>query len=194
VAEAGWCGLYYLDERGVAPTLPTGSTWARAGTRARVRDEPPRGRRLTVLGALAPDGEAARLVWGCPAGKVDSATPLGVIRRDVAGLPVPSAGGPAGERRERPCVVGLGNASAHTSKAVAAARPDLEAAHVRLDDLPPSSPDLNRIEARWRQVKHQDLPVRSHRTLDDLRAAVEGALRTHADRLLDATANLSEAA
>jgi transposase len=91
-------------------------------------------------------------------------------------------------------VVALDNASAHTSKLVAAARPALEAAGVLLYYLPPYTPELNRIEELWRQVKYQDLPQRSYRTLDDLRAAVEDALGKHAARLLVDTNDLAEAA
>jgi hypothetical protein len=191
---AGWCDLWYLDESGFAPTLPTGYTWARIGTRALVWDEPPQGRRLNVLGALAPYGERPDLVWTAPPGKIDSAVVLDFIWREVAGLPAPPDGLPAGYRRARPCVVVLDNASAHTSTAVKAAAPLLAAAGVTLYYLPPYSPELNRIEELWRQIKYQELPVRSYRTLADLRAAVEGALRDHAAHLLDATIDLAEAA
>jgi hypothetical protein len=194
LTEAGWCDLYFLDESGFAPTLPTGYTWARAGVRAHVWDEPPQGRRLNVLGALAPYGAERRLVWTSPPGKVDSAAVLEFVWREVAGLPVPPDRLPAGYRRARPCVVVLDNASAHTSKAVKAALPLLEAAGVTLSYLPPYSPELNRIEELWRHVKHRGLPVRSYRALGDLRAAVEGALSDHAARLLDDTIDFSEAA
>jgi DDE superfamily endonuclease len=194
LSEAGWCELYYLDESGFAPTLPTGYTWARAGARALVWDEPPAGRRLNVLGALAPFGDAPRLVWTSPPGKLDSAALLGFVWREVAGLPAPPDQLPAGYRRARPCAVVLDNASAHVSQAVKAARPALEAAGVTLYYLPPYSPNLNRIEGLWRQVKYHDLPVRSYRALDDLRAAVEDALGTHAARLLDATDDFAAAA
>ena len=36
-AAAGAIDLYYLDEAGFAPTLPTGHTWARKGVRPLVR-------------------------------------------------------------------------------------------------------------------------------------------------------------
>ena len=194
MTEAGWCELWYLDESGFAPTLPTGYTWARVGARALVWDEPPQGRRLNVLGALAPYGARPGLAWTAPPGKIDSAVVLDFICRQVAGLPALPDQLPAGYRRPRPCVVVLDNASAHVSKVVQAARPALEAANVLLFYLPPYSPDLNRIEELWRQIKHQALPVRSYRTLDDLRAAVEGALRGHEAQLLDDTTNLAEAA
>jgi DDE superfamily endonuclease len=191
---AGWCDLWYLDESGFAPTLPTGYTWARVGTRALVWDEPPQGRRLNVLGALAPFGAQPDLVWVAPPGKIDSTVLLDFLWREVARLPAPPDQLPADYRRARPCVVVLDNASAHTSKAVKAVLPALAAAGVTLYYLPPYSPELNRIEELWRQIKYQDLPVRSYRTLDELRAAVEDALGDHATHLRDATTDLAEAA
>jgi transposase len=191
---AGWCDLWYLDESGFAPTLPTGYTWARVGTRAFVWDEPPQGRRLNVLGALAPFGAHPELVWTAPPGKIDSAVVLDFLWRDVAGLPAPPDRLPAGYRRPRPCVVVLDNASAHTSKAVKSLLPLLAAAGVTLYYLPPYSPELNRIEEVWRQIKYHELPVRSYRTLADLRVAVEQTLRNYAPLLHDATTDLAEAA
>ena len=192
--EAGLCDLYYLDESGFAPTLPTGYTWARVGTRALVWDEPPQGRRLNVLGALAPGEASPRLVWTCPPGKIDSAVLLEFVWREVAGLPAPPDELPPGYRRERPCVVALDNASAHPSKVVKAAIPALDAAGVTLSYLPPYSPELNRIEDLWRHVKYEELPQRSYRTLDDLRAAVEAALNDHAAAPRDDTNHFREAA
>jgi hypothetical protein len=194
LVTAGLCDLWYLDESGFAPTLPTGYTWARVGTRALVWDEPPRGRRLNVLGALAPYGADPTLVWTAPPGKIDSAVVLDFLWRAVAGLPAPPEQLPAGYRRARPCAVVLDNASAHTSKAVRAAAPLLAAAGVTLYYLPPYSPELNRIEELWRQIKYHELPVRSYRTLADLRAAVERALSDHTAHLHNATMDLDEAA
>ena len=194
LTEAGRCDLWFLDASGFAPTLPTGWTWARAGSRPRVWDEPPAGRRLNLLGALAPYGPDRRLTWTSPAGKVDSAAVLDFVWREVAGLPAPPERLPAGYRRARPCVVALDNASAHVSRAVKAAIPALARAGVTLYYLPPYSPELNRIEELWRHVKYEELPVRSYRTLDGLRTAVEDALGKHAASLLDDTANFPAAA
>jgi DDE superfamily endonuclease len=194
LTAVGLCDLWHLDASGFAPTLPTGWTWARVGARPLVWDEPPAGRRLNVLGALAPFGAGRRLVWTSPSGKVDSATVLGFVWREVAGLPAPPQELPAGYRRARPCVVVLDNASAHVSAAVKAALPSLEAAGVLLYYLPPYSPELNRIEELWRTVKDEALPVRSYRTPADPRAAVEDALTKHAARLLDGTDNFADAA
>jgi hypothetical protein len=194
LTEAGQCDLWFLDASGFAPTLPTGWTWARVGCRPLVWDAPPAGRRLNVLGALAPYGPDRRLAWTSPAGKVDSAAVLDFVWRAVAGLPAPPADLPAGYRRPRPCVVVLDNASAHVSRAVKAALPALAAAGVLLYHLPPYSPQLNRSEELRRHVKDEGMPVRSFRTLDELRAAVEDALVAHAARLRDDASNFAGSA
>jgi hypothetical protein len=49
--------------------------------------------------------------------------------------------------------------------------------------LPPYCPELNAIEALWRQVKYQDLPERSHTSAEALQAAVEQALGARARAL-----------
>jgi transposase len=194
LSEAGLCELWYLDESGFAPTLPTGYTWARVGARALVWDEPPQGRRLNVLGALALNGSHARLVWTSPVGKIDSAVLLDFVCQQVAHLPAPPDHLPTGYRRAVPCIVALDNASAHTSKVVKAAIPALEAAGVTLFFLPPYSPELNRIEDLWRHVKYEELPTRSFQSLDDLRAAVARALNDHTAPTPDATTNFRKAA
>jgi DDE superfamily endonuclease len=162
-----------------------------------VWDEPPRGRRLNVLGALAVGGDAAGLVWTEPAGKLDSAAFLEFVWRDVAGLPDAPEQLPLGDRRERPCAVVLDNYSVHRSKEVQAAVPGLERVGVGFYYLPPYSPELNRIEPLWRHVKHEELPVRSYRSLEELRTAVTDALNQHAalpDETTDSPTNLAEAA
>jgi hypothetical protein len=197
LAELGLIDLFSLDESGFAPTLPTSFTWARTKVRPLVWDEAPQGRRLNVLGALAVGGAAPGLVWTEPVGKLDSAAFLAFVGREVAGLPAPPAELPPGYRRPRPCAVVQDNYAVHRSKEVQAAIPDLERVGVGFYYLPPYSPELNRIEPLWRHVKHEELPVRSYRTLDDLRAAVTDALNQHAilpSETMDSPTNLPAAA
>jgi hypothetical protein len=193
-AEAGVIDLVFLDESGFAPTLPTGYTWARKGVRALVRDEPPQGRRLNVLGALAPGGPDPWLVWESTPGRLDAAVLLDFLWHDVAGLTTAVGEVPSGYRRVRPLVVVLDNYSVHRSKVVREAEPALARIGVRLFFLPPYSSELNRIEPLWRQVKYHDLPVRSYQTVEALQLAVENALQTHADALTVVTNDLPVAA
>jgi putative transposase len=179
--------LWFLDQCGFAPTLPTGYSWGRPGARLVVPYEAPQGRRVNAVGALAPHGPAGpRLVHETRRkadGRYDAAAHLAFVRR-VAGAPADGA------RRARPCVVVLDNYSVHHSQAVKDELPNLTAADIHFCYLPPYSPELNPIEPLWRQVKHQDMPERSHPTDTALQAAVETALADRARRLAETTSEL----
>jgi putative transposase len=84
-----------------------------------------------------------------------------------------------------PRVVVLDNAGLHTSTVVRAARPGLAQLGIYLYYLPPYSPDLNRVETVFRQVKYQRMPTRSYAELGELRLAVEQALRDHRKSLTE---------
>ena len=77
----------------------------------------------------------------------------------------------------------LDNAGIHTSKVAKAARPALAKLGIYLYYLPPYSPELNRIEAVFKQVKHHDIPVRSYTTRQGLRQAVEDGFDSYRRRL-----------
>jgi transposase len=82
-----------------------------------------------------------------------------------------------------PRVVVPDNAGIHTSKVVKAARPGLARQGIYLDYLPAYSPELNRIEPVFKQVKHHDMPTRSFTSRADLRMAVEAGFDTVRRRL-----------
>ncbi len=174
--------LWFLDQSGFAPTLPTGYSWGRRGTRLLVPHEAPQGRRVNVVGALAPyDPDGPRLVFETrrkAEGRYDAAAHLSFVRR-LARTPT-----------ARSSVVVLDNYSVHHSQAVKAALPELTAAGVRFCYLPAYSPELNPIEPVWRQTKYQDLPERSHATDTALQMAVETALAARAQRLALSTNKL----
>ena len=83
-----------------------------------------------------------------------------------------------------PRVVVLDNASLHTSGVVKQARAGLAASGIYLYFLPTYSPELNEVEPVFRQVKYQEIPVRSHATRAGLRAAVEGGFDSYRRSLL----------
>ncbi len=131
--------------------------------------ENPQGRRVNVLAAYRPDGPRPRLKWWSAARTWTGADLL----RFLGELPA----------SQRPRVVVLDNAGLHTSRAVRAARRELSRAGVYLYYLPPYSPELNRVEAVFRQVKYQRMPKRSHDTLVGLRTAVDASMRNAHDDL-----------
>ena len=183
--------LFFLDESGFAPTLPTGYTWGRRGRRVVVPYQAPQGRRVNVVGAYAPDdpaGPSLRFATRRKAdGPYDATAHLAFVRQ-IAGLPPDPAG--SDRRRDRPCVVVLDNYAVHHAATVKAATPALAEAGVTFCYLPPYSPELNPIEPVWRQVKYQDIPERSHPTDSALQAAVEAALSDRARRLAESTNQL----
>ncbi|GAC1454697.1 MAG: transposase [Ktedonobacterales bacterium] len=186
--------LYFLDECGFAPTLPTTYTWARRGVRVTVPYVAPQGRRVNVIGALAPYGPQPRLAYHSRCGKIDGAAFVEFLWRDVAHLPAAPQKLPATYRRERPCVIVLDNYSVHRSAVVKDLLPTLQAAGVTIFYLPPYSPELNAIEHLWRHIKHEDLPLRSFAEAEALKAAVDGVLDTHVAQLAQSTISLCEAA
>jgi putative transposase len=169
-AAAGSVVLYYLDECGFSPTLPVGYSWSLPGERRFVRYEAPQRRRVNALAAYRPLGRSPRLVVFTAERTWDSHDLIGFLRA----LPWSKA----------PRVVVLDNAAFHTSKVVRAARKGLADSGIHLYFLPPYSPELNRIEPVFRQVKHQEIPVRSYTTRSGLRAAVEQGFANYGSKLL----------
>jgi hypothetical protein len=55
--------------------------------------------------------------------------------------------------------------------------------------LPACSPELNRIEPVFKQVKHHDMPTRSFATRADLRKAVEDGFAAYRRRLREKADN-----
>lgn len=157
-AAAGELILYYLDECGFSPTLPVGYSWSLPKQRKLVRYEAPQGRRVNTLAAYRPFGPSPRLEVFTAERTWDSYDLLGFLKA------LPWSKGPR--------VVVLDNASIHTSQVIRQARHRLTTLGIYLYFLPPYSPELNRVEPVFRQVKHQEIPQRSFTTRGELREAV----------------------
>ena len=168
-AAAGRLKPYFLDECGFSPTLPTAYSWTLPGQRRRVAYEAPQGRRVNALAAYRPYGGPPRLEVFTAERTWDSYDLLGFL----GALPWAKV----------PRVVALDNASLHTSKLIRGARRRLAAAGIYLHYLPAYSPELNEIEPVFRQVKYQEIPVRSHTTRAGLREAIESGFNEYRGRL-----------
>ena len=132
--------------------------------------EYPQGRRVNVLASYAPYGPAPWLDALPFERTLTSDDLLAYLRERLPAASVPR-------------VVVLDNAGIHTSKVVKAARLGLAKQGIYLYYLPPYSPELNRIEPVFKQVKHHDMPVRSHTSKADLRKAVEDGFDSYRRRL-----------
>lgn len=168
-AAAGLLKLYYLDECGFAPTLPTASSWTLPGERKLVEYEAPQRRRVNALAAYRPYDRSPRLEVFTAERTWTSYDLLGFL----GALPWSKV----------PRVVVLDNAGLHTGKVVRAARAGLARRGIYLYFLPPYSPELNEIEPVFRQIKYQEMPRRSYTTRLGLREAVEEAFTGYGRRL-----------
>ena len=168
-AAAGALTLDYPDECGFSPTLPVGYSWSLPGRRKFIRHEAPQGRRVDALAAYRPFGRSPKLVVFTAERTWDSLDLIGSLR---ALLP-----------SKVPRVVVLDNAGFHTSKVIRRARKGLAEVGIYLYFPPPYSPELNRIEPVFRQVKHQEIPQRSHTTRSGLREAVDLGFKDYGSRL-----------
>jgi len=168
-AESGMMELFYLDECGFAPSLPTGYSWALPGQRKRVCYEYPQGRRVNVLATYNPFGPAPRLAAKAFERTLTSDDLLEYLRA----LPASNV----------PRVVVLDNAGMHTSEAFKARRKELAIQGIYLYYLPAYSPELNRIEPVFKQIKHHEIPRRSHKSKAELRASVESGFESYGRKL-----------
>jgi transposase len=135
-----------------------------------VRYEYPQGRRVNALATYEPLAPVPTLD-AVPFERTLTSDDLLAYLRDR----LPAA--------EAPRVVVLDNAGIHTSKVVKAARPGLAKRGIYLYYLPAYSPELNRIEPVFKQVKHHDMPTRSFATKAELRKAVEDGFEAYRKRL-----------
>jgi transposase len=169
-AAAGRLELCYLDESGFSPSLPTGYSWCLPGQRQRVPYEYPQGRRVNVLASYAPHGAEPWLDALAFERTLTSEDLLAYLRERRPAAAVPR-------------VVVLDNASLHVSKVTKAARAGLAKLGIYLYFLPPYSPELNEIEAVFKQVKHHEIPKRSHTSKAELRGSVEQGFDSYGRKL-----------
>jgi transposase len=134
-----------------------------------VKYEYPQGRRVNALASYDPSGPAPWLHAKTFERTLTSDDLLEYLRA----LPAATV----------PRVVVLDNAGIHTSKVVKAARRGLAKLGIYLYYLPAYSPELNLIEPVFKQLKHHDIPIRSHTSKADLRQSVEGGFETRRQRL-----------
>jgi transposase len=161
--------LFYFDESGFAPSLPTNASWCLPGQRKWVPYEYPSGRRVNALAAYEP---LATEPWlgSCALERTLTSADVLAYWRALPAATVPR-------------VVVLDNAGIHTSKEIKAERPALCREGLYLYYLPAYSPELNDIEPVFKQIKHHDMPVRSHTSKAELRSSVEGGFATRAQCL-----------
>jgi transposase len=146
-----------------------GYSWCLPGQRQRVPYEYPQGRRVNALAADEP--YAAQPWLGSQA--FERTLTADDVAAYLESLPAAAV----------PRVVVLDKASVHVSKAFKGRRRELARRGVYLYYLPPYSPELNAIEAVFKQVKHHEIPQRSHTSQEELKASVEQGFNSYARKI-----------
>lgn len=163
-AEAGDVVLLYGDESEALTHPYLAHAWAKRGADLRVQ-APGQARKVAILGVLDAITRVA-LVHTSPTKRSSDFTAL-LERLD-------RAYGPAPGQTRKPVVLVLDNGPIHTSKATTkalAARP-----WITVDWLPRYAPELNLIEATWRDLKRHHLAHRTFADTDDLDHAIHQAI------------------
>jgi hypothetical protein len=129
-----------------------------------------------VLGALHYGATSSRLIWESRTTNWDSLSFLEFIWHKIARLDTALGEVPTGWKAKSRKVVVLDNYRVHQSRLVKSYLAVLKKVRVVFFYLPPYSPELNLIEAEWRQIKYQGLPCRSFAQLEELFQAVDAAM------------------
>lgn len=189
-------------------TLPSSYSWYPRGKSLSIPYEASEGRRVNAIGAYFPDGLLAgtfhyQTFASLPkhAQKAKRKTPEEVAK--AYGLALDQVGPIGAERfiafvwktagrpaiassdwkRDRPLMVVLDNYSVHKCQEVKDTLPAWERADIYLVYLPSYCPELSDIEPIWNDTKQNELTVRSHKYVCDLRTEVDLALNRKANRL-----------
>ena len=148
-AAAGHLVLGYLDEAGFCCVHPNRSAWTKLATQHLIAAV--RGQRLNVLGAMMSTGHLESVQF---TGPMTSALLIEFV------LEIAS-------KYTLPVTLVVDNASVHRSKQIRQAMARAELQGITLHFLPPYSPELNRIEKLWQQMKHVWMAVKC-RTIEVL--------------------------
>lgn len=189
-------------------TLPPSYSWYPRGKPLSIAYEASEGRRVNAIGAYFPDGllagtlryktfaslpkharaakrktpEEVALAYGLTleeVGPIDAERFIAFVWK-TAGRPAIAS---SDWKRERPLMVVLDNYSVHKCQAVKDTLPAWERADIYLVYLPSYCPQLSAIEPIWNDTKHNELTVRSHKNVSDLKHEVDLALTRKAKRL-----------
>jgi transposase len=157
-ARKGEIDIYFLDEAGFSlkPSIPYG--WQLRGETNPIITGPNHTQRINALGLLHHSG--AKLYSCLVEGSIDGDVLADSLDEICRTMP-----------KDKPIVIFLDNASIHHSDEVTEVIDSLEEAYnIRFFYLPAYSPELNRIEILWKQIKHFWLGIDCYRTIEDLSA------------------------
>lgn len=159
-ADKGELDFFYFDESGftLEPCVPY--AWQRIGEQIEVPSS--KSKRLNVLGFI---NRACHFESHVFEGSVTSEVVIACFDKFA-------------ENITQKTVVLIDNASMHTSKAFLANVKKWEAQNLFIHNIPPYSPELNKIEILWRKIKYEWLDFSAYKSFSALKKALSGILAT----------------
>ena len=157
-ADKGMLNFYYFDESGftLEPCVPY--AWQRVGEQIEIPSS--KSKRLNVLGFIDRDCHFESYVFD---GSVTSEVVIACFDKFA-------------EKLTKKTVVLIDNASMHTSKAFLKNIEKWEAQNLFIQNIPPYSPELNKIEILWRKIKYEWLDFSAYESFSALKKALNDIL------------------
>ena len=158
-ADKGELNFFYFDESGftLEPCVPY--AWQRIGEQIEVPSS--KSKRLNVLGFIDRDCHFESYVFE---GSVTSEVVITCFDKFA-------------ENITQKTVVLIDNASMHTSKAFLANIEKWKAQYLFIQNIPPYSPELNKIEILWRKIKYEWLDFSAYESFSALKKALNNILK-----------------
>lgn len=157
-ADKGELDFYYFDESGftLEPCVPY--AWQRIGEQIEIPSS--KSNRLNVLGFVDRSCRFESYVFE---GSVTSEVVIACFDKFA-------------EKLTTKTVVLIDNASMHTSNAFLANIQKWEAQNLFIQNIPPYSPELNKIEILWRKIKYEWLDFSAYESFSALKKALNNIL------------------
>lgn len=157
-ADKGELNFYYFDESGftLEPCVPY--AWQRVGEQIEIPSS--KSNRLNVLGFIDRDCHFESYVFE---GSVTSEVVIACFDKFT-------------EKITKKTVVLIDNASMHTSNAFLENVEKWEAQNLFIQNIPPYSPELNKIEILWRKIKYEWLDFSAYESFSALKRALNDIL------------------
>jgi transposase len=150
--------LIYLDESGFAGDLPVNYSWTKKGQQKHIPKINNSNTKINVLGLF--DYKKQQMAYSTTQDKMDSEMFISLfdITKPESKVPV---------------YIVLDNYSIHTSKKTKKKRIEWEKENIFFYHIPPSCPELNLIEGKWRNLKHNRIRKRYFDNSNDLESTVK---------------------
>ena len=162
-ATKGWIDTYFFDESGFSLDSNIPYYWSPVGKPVKIPSSR-FAKRINVLGFL--NTQNNHLFHKITTTKVDTQVVIDFFD-DFA------------KQIKKTTVVILDNASVHTSKLFKAKIDEWEELGLQLLYLPPYSPELNKIEILWKQMKYHHHKLEAYSTFDNLLKHVKNLLESY---------------